>query len=210
MAHDFIAILRTISANYGITIFKDRKRFRNTLQGNNDQNTTKEIRFLQRLSDLGYVSCIVKKDNTPEEVNILSDELQNDECMDSVAAREVTEALFLVINEAKEQERVLHEERKKQVKLLEYQEKIIAEQKKRDNLETILLKFIRIFGVGMLDKPDFCRAWLKDMAMGDYVDEITVLSMIVNIKMRKKILRSLKFNRKKENLVNQLEQEYNS
>ncbi|MDR0749784.1 MAG: hypothetical protein LBF62_09470 [Tannerellaceae bacterium] len=210
MAHNFISVLKWIAADeYGITAFKNRKRFITILQGYAGQNYTKEIQLLQRLSNFGYVSKIAKENNNSENiVNTLSRQLNEDECIDKDIAREVTEALILVIGEAKEHEKIRLEERRKQAKIEEHQEHIVTEQKKQNSLEIILSKLLKSYGVNALDNPDFCRAWLKDIAMGDYIDEITVLSMILNAKAHRKILKRQIFRQERENMVKQLEQEY--
>jgi hypothetical protein len=44
-------------------------------------------------------------------------------------------------------------------------------------LEVALKKILISYGLNVLDDYDRCRALLKDMANGDYVEEIAVISI---------------------------------
>ncbi|MDR1149037.1 MAG: hypothetical protein LBK66_10440 [Spirochaetaceae bacterium] len=208
MAHNFTGILKTISAEHGIAGFKDRKLFVSILKEYKDQTHTKEIRLLQRLSNLGYVSGAARKDNTPGNIEFLARQLHDDECVDLDVALEVTEALFSVINEAREQEKLRIEEMEEQAREAEIREQIIIAQRKHETLEKLLASLLKIHGVNALNNPAFCRAWLKDTAMGDLIDEITVLSLLLEAKVQRRILKHRIFKSAREKLVKQLEQEF--
>ncbi|MDR1147697.1 MAG: hypothetical protein LBK66_03620, partial [Spirochaetaceae bacterium] len=72
----------------------------------------------------------------------------------------------------------------------------------------LLASLLKIHGVNALNNPAFCRAWLKDTAMGDLIDEITVLTLLLESKVQRRILKHRLFKPAREDIVKQLEQEF--
>jgi hypothetical protein len=75
-------------------------------------------------------------------------------------------------------------------------------------LEDSFVKIIKSYGIEILNNYDFCRAVLKDMANGDYIDEITMISILLKNNIQKKIRKKEIFKVKKEVLVAKLSQDF--
>jgi type III secretory pathway component EscU len=59
-------------------------------------------------------------------------------------------------------------------------------QKVHETLKSALIKIIKLKGLQILDNVAFCRAMLKDMAKGEFVDEITLIVSLLEKKYKNK------------------------
>jgi hypothetical protein len=78
----------------------------------------------------------------------------------------------------------------------------------RDILETSFSKIIKSYGIEVLDNYNFCRAILKDMAQGNYVDEITLISSLLEKRIQKEILKPRLFKIRNDALIQKLSEKY--
>jgi hypothetical protein len=169
---------------------------------------TREIKLLIRISNAGYIASLARLDNTVNGKERIINCLYDDESIDKEIAFEVADIIIQAIIYAKEIEKSYNEELQKQAALKESQDKATVIIKMRDILETSFSKIIKSYGIEVLDNYNFCRAILKDMAQGNYVDEITLISSLLEKRIQKDILKPRLFKIRNDALILKLSERY--
>jgi hypothetical protein len=185
MNKDVINILKNIADKYRIKAFIKRKLLNDLLLGQLNTKYNREVKLLIRISNAGYIASLAKSNNATAEKERIINCLYDDESIDKNIASEVFELLYNAIKYAKEKEMAYNEEVIRQVAAQNIQERTTELLRMKDILEVSFLKIIKSYGINILDNFNFCRAILKDMAQGNYVDEITLISLLLEKKIQK-------------------------
>jgi hypothetical protein len=183
-------VLTDISNSHGIKAFINKEYCCETLAGYLNTEYKNEAKILIRIARAGYISNIVKSNRSKE---IILRQLHEDESIDKEIAMQLVNDLFDVISQVKLKEAAIVGENKKNAIIAENLERELKEQKLHDVLDISLKKIINSYGYEILNDYNTCRALLKDMANGDFVDEITVISLLFekNIQKDKRLNRRL-------------------
>jgi hypothetical protein len=202
-----LTILKDIADEQRIKPFIKRELLNYMLSKYLGGEYNREIRLIIRISNAGYIASLTKKTNVNEkEVDEKEKErviqcLYDDESIDKNTASEVLALLSEAIKYAWDKEAACAEELKKQAEIKETQERTNEDIRMKDVLGVSLSRLIKSYGINILDNFNFCRAILKDMSQGNYVDEITLISFLFEKRIQNKILKPKLFKVKTKNLV---------
>ncbi|MDR1895301.1 MAG: hypothetical protein LBR10_00740 [Prevotellaceae bacterium] len=174
-------VLSEISNIHGLKAFINRHFLCEVLSNYLNTDYKKEAKLLIRVAKAGYVANIAKS-NKVKNKEIINRQLHEDESIDKKIVEQLVDSLFDVINQAKIREANIMDEIKKDAVIAEQKERELKHQKMHEVLEEALKKILKSYGLNVLDDYDLCRALLKDMANGDYVEEITVISILLKRK----------------------------
>jgi hypothetical protein len=208
MDKNVINILKDIADKHRIKPFIKRELLNALLLIHLEGKFKNEIKLLIRISNAGYISSLAKMKNINNEKERIAKCLYDDESIDKNIASEAVDLLSNVIKYACDKEMAYDEEMKKQAIIKNAQEKSTEFVKMKDVLENSFTKIIKSYGIGILNNFNFCRALLKDMAQGNYVDEIMLISLLLKKQIQKKILKPRVFKIKADALIFKLSNNY--
>ena len=209
MDKNVITILKDIANEHRIKPFTKRELLNNLLSKHLDSKYNREVRLIIRISNAGYIASLAKKINADEkEGERVIKCLYDDESIDKNVAAEAVALLSEVIKYARDKEAIYTEELNKQAEIRETQEKETEVTRMKEILEVSLSKLIKSYGIDVLDNFNFCRAVLKDMSQGNYVDEITLISLLLKKRIQNKISKPALFKVKTKVLVIKLSNTY--
>jgi len=207
MNSELVSLLTELGKENGSNFFLNRIIFRSLFSKYYDDNNN-EHRLLLKIANSGYIARIAKYHNSNEKKETIINTLYEDESIDKYIAADYVEKISKIIEnviiyekEQEEKNRKTAEEKAKNEKNKEKQhlEKIIS-----NSLENI----IKYKGLDTLNNYDYCRAYMKDMANGDYIDQITSISVMLENNIHGIIMKKRLFKNNKADLIKNIKKNY--
>ena len=207
MDEHLLSIITDLGREYGSRFFFSRFIFKSSFLNYFD-NSNSEHRLLLKMADTGYILKIAKYYNCNDEKERIINALYDDESIDKLIATDFVNALSNVIDIMIKQE---IKENDNQKKLSEDNAKLVF-TKQKQYLEEFFYKFIvniiKYKGIEALNDYNYCRAYLKDMANGDYIEQITIFSQLLKNEIHYHILKKHFIKLNKNNLLEKVIMEH--
>jgi len=207
MDDHLISIITDLGKENGSRFFFSRFGFKNSIKNYFD-NSNSEHRLLLKMANTGYIMKIAKYYNSNDEKERIINALYDDESIDKLIASDFVNILSNIVDNIKRQEIKENESRKKEAEDKTKLEITRQKQFLRDFLYNFLVKIIKYKGIEALDDYNYCRAYLKDMANGDYIDIITNFSLLLKNKIHYFIIKKRFLKPQKNNLLEKVIIEY--
>ena len=204
MNADLLSALETIGKENGSIYFINRTLFKNIISKYYNENNN-EYKLLMRLANAGYLSSIAK--DCDKNDKIISD-LYEDESIDKDKATDFVESLSRLFNTIKQEEKNIIEYNKKVAKEKEKMEQIKEQRHMEELLFVSLTNILKSKGIEILKNYNYCRAILKDMARGDYIDEITKISLLLKNNIHRAILKKRFYKISDDDLLSKITRDY--
>ena len=195
------SIITDLGKENGSRFFFSRFIFYNIILNYIDNNNS-EHRLLLKMANTGYISSIAKGYNSNDEKERIIHTLYDNESIDRLIAGDFVNTLSYIVDTIIKQEKKESENQKKLAENKAKLEFTRQQQLLEDFLYKSLFNIIKYKGIEILNNYNYCRAYLKDMANGDYIEEITKFSLLLKNKIH---YHTLKKRFKKLNKTNLLE-----
>jgi hypothetical protein len=207
MDDNLISIITDLGKENGSRFFFNRFIFKNLISNNIDNNNS-EHRLLLKIANAGYISSIAKCYNSNDEKERIINALYDYESIDKIIAGDFVNTLSNIVDIAMKAEKQKNENCKKLSEEKAKQEFAKEKQLLEDFLYKSLVNIIKYKGIEILSDYNYCRAYLKDMANGDYIEQITTFSLLLKNEIHYLILKKRFIKLNKTNLLEKVIIEY--
>jgi len=156
------------------------------------------------MANAGHISSIAKYYNSDYDKKRIIKALYDNESIDKIIATDFVNTLSNIVDIIIKQE---IKENENQKKLAENKARLEVDRQKRlleDFLYKSLVNIIEHKGIEILNDYNYCKAYLKDMAKGDYIDKITSISEMLKNKYQDINLKKRIFKVQKEKLLEKI------
>jgi len=201
------SIITDLGKENGSRFFTSRVIFKNIISNYIDNNNT-EHRLLLKIANTGYISSIARCYNSNDDKERIINTLYDNESIDKQIASDFVNTFSNIVDIIIKQEKKESENQKKIAENKAKLEFTRQQQLLEEFLYKSLFNIIKYKGIEILNNYNYCRAYLKDMANGDYIEQITKFSLLLKNEIHYHILKKRFIKPNKTDLLKRVIIEY--